>query len=300
MTIEVETPSAAGRRRPSAATVVLSVGLVLALALAGVAWSQQHKLSQTTAEQADTARKAQAAQQAQIASLAGQLSAATAQLKAQQTRLTADEKKLDLTTQALPPDVVALAGRVTPSVVEVICATATTVSTGTGFALALTAADGYKTTIVTAEHVVHDCVSAGALGLQRGTATLPVVLRAADHANDVAILDTTAALPPLSPAPAPVVGQFVMAVGNPLGLDTNVTTGNVSQVHTQEFLHSAPASSGNSGGPLVDRSGRVLGIDDASYVPTDGTDIIENLNIALRLTALCATLLSGPSCDALH
>lgn len=71
-----------------------------------------------------------------------------------------------------------------------------------------------------------------------------------------------------------VVGQPVMAVGNPLGLDATVTTGIVSAVDrpvttagsgrepvvTNAIQVDAAVNPGNSGGPLVDAAGRVIGI----------------------------------------
>jgi len=293
-----ETDRRASDAGASALSVIVVVGLVLALVGVGAGFVQERNLATRTQQQLDEVNASQASQAQQIAALSGQLSAAASQLKAQQARLTTDEKKLDLTTQALPPDLVALAARVTPSVVEVVCTTDTGGWTGTGFALALAPASGYRTTIVTAAHVVSDCVHAGELSLLQGTRSLPVHLRSTDTDADVAILDTTASLTPLKPSGAPVVGEFVMVVGNPLGLDTNVTQGNVSQVKDDKFLHSAPTSSGNSGGPVVDRFGHVVGIVDAVIV--DPAANVENLNIALRLARLCQSLLSGSQCGALH
>jgi len=319
---------------------LLALTCVLATAVAGAGvfgWSQAHRLSSTRGQLA-TLRAAAASEQAQVSALAttvdaqqqtltdlgsrlgatqtqlattqSKLGTTQSQLQTAQTRLGADEqqlssttKQLNVTTKQLPPDLVALATQVSPSVVLITCTTGASGDTGTGFALSLPAAAGYATTIVTAEHVIDACTdpSTGAfVSLSRGGQTLPVHLRAFDPREDVAILDTTANLPTLKAAAAPVVGEFLMAVGNPLGVNDNVTSGNVSQVYPSYFLDSAPISNGSSGGPVVDRSGNVVGIVDAGAVADANTPVVQNLNIALRLSRLCSTVLSGSSCTALH
>jgi S1-C subfamily serine protease len=319
---------------------LLALTAVLALAVVGAGvfgWSQAHRLA-STRDQLATLRASAASEQAQVSALAttlgaqqksltdlgtqlgatqtqlattqSQLGTTQSQLQAAQSRLGTDEqqlstttKQLGITTKQLPPDLVALATQVSPSVVLITCTTGSGGDTGTGFALALPAASGYATTIITAEHVIDACTdpSTGAfVSLARGGQTLPVHLRAFARGEDVAILDTTAKLPTLKPAAGPVVGEFLMAVGNPLGVNDNVTSGNVSQVYSSYFLDSAPISNGSSGGPVVDRSGNVVGIVDAGAVADASTPVVQNLNIALRLSRLCTTLLSGSSCAALH
>ena len=241
--------------------------------------------------------------QAQLTTTEGKLATTQAQLQTAQTRLGVDEQQLTATTGKLPPDLTALAAQVTPSVVLITCNTATGGDTGTGFALAVQAAPGYATTIITAEHVIDACTdptNGSFISLARGTKTLPVALRSYDPGEDVAILDTTVSLPKLKPSTAPVVGEFLMAVGNPLGVNDDVTSGNVSQVYSTYFLDSAPISNGSSGGPVVDRSGNVVGIVDAGAVADADTPVVQNLNVALRMSRLCDSLLSGSACSSLH
>jgi S1-C subfamily serine protease len=65
------------------------------------------------------------------------------------------------------------------------------------------------------------------------------------------------------------VGQATIAIGNPLGLDRTVTTGVVSAVNRSGFemdgliQTDAAINSGNSGGPLLDSRGRLIGINTA-------------------------------------
>lgn len=72
------------------------------------------------------------------------------------------------------------------------------------------------------------------------------------------------------------VGQWVIAIGNPFGLEHTVTTGVISAIRrnaeeSEEFIQTdAAINPGNSGGPLVDLRGRVVGINTAIYTRTGG------------------------------
>ena len=76
------------------------------------------------------------------------------------------------------------------------------------------------------------------------------------------------------------VGDFVVAIGNPLGLDSTATMGMVSSlmrsnVGWREFesyiQHDAAVNSGNSGGALVNMSGELIGINTAILSPSGGS-----------------------------
>jgi len=78
------------------------------------------------------------------------------------------------------------------------------------------------------------------------------------------------------------VGQKVLAIGNPFGFDGTLTTGVVSTLgrtieaennHRMEGMIQTDASinSGNSGGPLLDSQGNVIGINTAIYGPNGGS-----------------------------
>ena len=256
-------------------------------------------------EQASAAR--QHANDEALKAVQGQVAGLAANLTQTQNRLAADEEKLRVTTEALPPDLTALATKVTPSVVIVSCAN----EIGSGFALAMPPDQGYATVIATAAHVVDGCsaqagpgVTPGSITVNQANQSLPAALKAFDEERDVALLQVGAKVPTLEPATtAPTSGQFVMAVGTPLGntaLTNSVTQGNISKVTGQVFTHTANISSGNSGGPLVDRSGKVVGIVSGAVTPNEQRPVVENLNIAVRLMALCVAAINGDVCTKLN
>lgn len=170
-----------------------------------------------------------------------------------------------------------VAAAVSPSTVAIRVAEAAGTSQGTGIILD---ADG---AILTNRHVVGHQSSAE-VTLSDGRA-LHARIVGTDEATDLAVLRLDS--PPKGLQPAVLgdsakvaVGQDVMAVGSPLGLDNTVTTGIISAVNrpvttTGESGSAADASfmsalqtdaainPGNSGGPLVDASGRVIGINTA-------------------------------------
>lgn len=85
------------------------------------------------------------------------------------------------------------------------------------------------------------------------------------------------------------VGAWVLAIGNPLGLESTITSGIVSakgRVHIArlrfaDFIQTdAPINTGNSGGPLVDLYGEVIGINSASGEQSEGLNFAIPINLA--------------------
>ena len=140
---------------------------------------------------------------------------------------------------------------------------------GSGFVI-----DG-KGDILTNDHVVQGGTTIR-VGFSSG-ASYPATVVGADPSTDVAVVRVKAprsALHPLSfdSSAATAVGDPVYAIGNPFGLDRTMTAGIVSAtgrdiqapngLTIQNAIQTdAPINHGNSGGPLLDRFGKVVGID---------------------------------------
>jgi S1-C subfamily serine protease len=168
--------------------------------------------------------------------------------------------------------------RVGPAVVHVIAFGADAKPKGQGSGVIFTP-DGY---VLTNAHVV-----AGAAKL-RATFTdgqvLDAALVGADPDTDTAVLRLSGnGLPhaELGSSANLRVGQLVAAIGNPLGFQCTVTAGIVSalgrtlRTPSGRMIESviqtdAPLNPGNSGGPLVNGAGRVVGINTATIAPAQG------------------------------
>jgi S1-C subfamily serine protease len=135
--------------------------------------------------------------------------------------------------------------------------------------------DGF---LLTNAHVVGNAQS-GTASFADGTST-PFTVVGADPLSDLAVLRASGATPPpaeLGEADQLVVGQLVVAVGNPLGLAGSVTAGVVSGLGRSLPTRSGAAvrliedviqtdaalNPGNSGGALADSQARVVGINTA-------------------------------------
>ncbi len=108
---------------------------------------------------------------------------------------------------------------------------------------------------------------------------LPASLIAKDPASDIALIGVEAALPPFEVAPDPRLADAVCAIGNAFGLGLSVTCGVVSATDVtnagfnavEDFIQTDTAiNPGASGGALVDRQGRLVGMVSAIFASEDG------------------------------
>ncbi len=135
--------------------------------------------------------------------------------------------------------------------------------------------------IVTNNHVIADADEITVV-LQDNT-SLHATLLGHDDRTDMAVLQVHAdhKLPAVAfgDSDAARVGNWVLAIGNPFGLGGTVTAGIVSargrdvqQGPYDDFIQTdAPINRGNSGGPLFDMSGHVIGINSLIYSPSGGS-----------------------------
>ena len=149
-------------------------------------------------------------------------------------------------------------------------------SLGSGFVI--DAANGY---IVTNSHVIKDADEIKVI-LNDNT-SLDAVLVGTDEKTDLAILKVKSAQPLTAAkwgdSDTAQVGSWILAIGNPFGLGGTVTAGIVSARHRDinagpydEYIQTdASINRGNSGGPMFNMKGEVIGVNTAIFSPSGGS-----------------------------
>lgn len=154
-------------------------------------------------------------------------------------------------------------------------------SLGSGFVIS---ADGY---VVTNNHVI---TAEGQGQVESITVTMPdgneypAKLIGKDAPSDLAVLKINAGKPlpfvKFGDSRSARVGDWVIAIGNPFGLGGTVTSGILSAIarstgsgspYDRYLQTDASINRGNSGGPMFDMKGQVIGINNAIFSPTGGS-----------------------------
>lgn len=105
---------------------------------------------------------------------------------------------------------------------------------------------------------------------------------------DLALIECPAELPA---KPLPLAkqrlnpGAEVFALGFPLGIANVISRGIVGAVEDDYFLFDAPISSGNSGGPVMNSLGEVVGVATKGSTGVEGA-VVQNLNLGIRVAAI--------------
>lgn len=162
----------------------------------------------------------------------------------------------------------------------------------------LLAPDGY---VLTNHHVVRN---AGRIRLTLTDGSrLGAVAVGADPPNDIALVRANGSGLPyadLGDSTGLRAGQLVIAIGNPLGFQSTVSTGVVSatgramrsldgRLIENVIQHTAPLNPGSSGGPLVDSRGRVVGINTAIIAAAQGIGFAVPSNMARHVVSQLLT-----------
>lgn len=154
--------------------------------------------------------------------------------------------------------------------------------TGTGSGVAFKEAPNGGTYLITNEHVIADATKITVTPV--GGDPVAGVVVGTDVDTDIAVVRVPVRLPLIRVADSDtlVIGQLVVAIGSPYGLEHSVSSGVVSGTHrslpessvndvtgsyplVDVIQTDAAINPGNSGGALVDRQGRLVGIDSAIY-----------------------------------
>jgi S1-C subfamily serine protease len=148
----------------------------------------------------------------------------------------------------------------------------------------------YPTTLITNHHVIEKCI-----GLD-GSLTVALLNKDEvkarivkwDKENDLAVLAADLEIEPLELSEFdPWPGYWTMALGSADGYEGSVAFGSILNATDFELLLTTNLSHGNSGGPLVDNEGRVIGV-------VTWSSKTEQYNGAMSLNAMCAEILE---CD---
>jgi putative serine protease PepD len=155
--------------------------------------------------------------------------------------------------------------------------------------------------VVTNDHVVQNASNVK-VGFSGG-ATYPASVVGTDPSTDLAVIRVQAPRAILQPlqfadSSQAEVGDTVYAIGNPFGLDRTMTAGIVSAIGRDiqapnglgipdAIQTDAPINHGNSGGPLLDSDGHVVGIDD--QIDTGGSSDQGNVGIGFAIASNTAT-----------
>ncbi|HEX6500276.1 MAG TPA: trypsin-like peptidase domain-containing protein [Micromonosporaceae bacterium] len=195
--------------------------------------------------------------------------------------------------QRAPDSLAAAVHRVLPSVVTVRVGSTSGYSLGSGF---IVSADGY---VVTNDHVISGASGTATVVFgDSSTAVARIVGR--DEESDIGVLKVDrSGLPPVQfgDSDALAVGDPVIAVGSPLALTNTVTAGIVSALNrpveaseeggpTRYYAAiqtDAAVNHGNSGGPLVDSAGRVIGVNAVIKSLASNSDEAGNIGLAFAI-----------------
>jgi putative serine protease PepD len=197
-----------------------------------------------------------------------------------------------------PPDSIAgLVKKVLPSVVTIAIRSGSGASLGSGFVVS---PDGY---VVTNYHVIEGGTGDAVITFSDATVGKGTVVGGDPEADVAVVKIDKAGLPPDALKPVSfgdseqvIVGDPVVAVGAPLGLSNTVTYGIVSYVdrpirtsdggttrYYAAIQTDAAVNQGNSGGPLFDASGRVVGINSIIGTLAENRDSAGNVGLAFAI-----------------
>jgi len=178
--------------------------------------------------------------------------------------------------------------QVSPTIANVRSLDPRIVQTGSGFFIT---DDGF---LLTAAHVV----SGLSVSVRTTKGEFPAQVIKVDNANDIALLKVSGMFPflPLGNAANAGLGEAVFTIGYPnvtiQGLEPKLTKGEINALSglkddPRHFQISTPVQTGNSGGPLVDEFGNVVGLVvtklDAVNVLSVTGDLPQNVNYAIKI-----------------
>jgi S1-C subfamily serine protease len=191
-----------------------------------------------------------------------------------------------------PRDINKLVNNTSRSTVSVFCDVPKKEGIGSAWAVSLEEAEysEYKQVYITNYHVIEDCIGQEkyltiARAYKKQVSARIITM---DKKNDLAVLVSDLQVPVLKLAESPPYpGYWVMTAGSADAFEGSVSFGTVLNSTENEVLITANVSGGNSGGPLVDNEGNVIGT-------VSWSSKVQQYNGAMSLDAMCNKILT---CD---
>lgn len=189
-----------------------------------------------------------------------------------------------------PRDVGGVVADTRRSTVSVFCDLLGEEGIGSAWAVTLKEAayKDYKQVYITNHHVVADCIGKEKYLSVARAYKKPVAARIVtlDKENDLAVIASDLKVPSLKISEnPPFPGYWVMTSGSADAYEGSVTFGAVLNTNESEILFTANVSQGNSGGPLVDNEGFVIGT--VSWISKK-----DQYNGAKMIDAMCSKILT--------
>lgn len=170
----------------------------------------------------------------------------------------------------------------------------TTDGIGTGFVVH---SAGNRSWIVTANHVIENCKDENIKAISYyNNVVYSSFLYNFDSTNDLALLqiNDTGSSPIVwasDNSHFPKLGDDILVIGNPLGLRGTLTKGIISYFDHYIIQTDAALNPGNSGGPMLNNYGEVLGIV-VTKAMIDEKQYAEGISFGVRIESLCDSLIS--------
>lgn len=192
-----------------------------------------------------------------------------------------------------PADIPAFIERATASTIRVFCGE----DEGSGVVLDVSPLTGSdKPVVITNHHVIRACLDTMNVRVVGEGLRERAKVTAWNKRRDLPLLE----VPGLQIAPLPISldaepGQWVMTAGAPLGYSNSVSTGIVSAVVPEEYTISSDAviGPGNSGGPLVNNRGEVLGINTFVWEEAEGITLSTQVRTLCQKVLVCTASEDG-------
>ena len=189
-----------------------------------------------------------------------------------------------------------IAKKVLPAVVSISVTTSTGGDTGSGSVIQ---SDSTKSYIVTNNHVIDAAVTGGKITVEFQDGTeIDATIKGRDIAYDLAVIQINKGNLPtieIGDSSKVLIGDLSVAIGSPLGLSGTVTSGIVSALNRPVIAGSTDRASyidaiqtdaavnpGNSGGPLVDGQGKIIGVNSA-IASTGTTSTAGNIGLGFAI-----------------